>query len=258
MATLVACGAVGTVVGTRLLVALSSRTVMLILGGFIRAFVALNVTRLSPHLPPRWEPWASPIAGFVAGVVGGITNVPGTPLVIYFYALRLSKPDFVSAVAFTFVLCKVVQLAAVTWYGLFTWSLLGWSLLLTLAALGGFALGLRVQDRLEQQTFNRTSAGVADGGLDLGALAHDPAVAELGIRVRVGLHTSEIEIVGGQPRGVGVHAAARVAALAGPGEVLLSGTTRDLLDGSGLSLESRGEHELKGLSGPRTIFALRR
>ena len=86
----------------------------------------------------------------------------------------------------------------------------------------------------------------------------DPAVADLGIRVRVGLHTSEIEIVGGQARGVGVHAAARVAALAGPGEVLVSGTTRDLLDGSGFHLESRGEHELKGLSGARPIFALRR
>jgi class 3 adenylate cyclase len=62
----------------------------------------------------------------------------------------------------------------------------------------------------------------------------------------------------GQPRGVGVHAAARVAALAGPGEVLVSGTTRDLLDGSGLVLDPRGDYELKGLSGTRTIFALRR
>ena len=86
----------------------------------------------------------------------------------------------------------------------------------------------------------------------------DPAVAELGIRVRVGLHTSEVEIVGGQPRGVGVHAAARVAALAGPGEVLVSGTTRDLLEGSGLVLERRGERDLKGLSGSRAIFALQR
>lgn len=86
----------------------------------------------------------------------------------------------------------------------------------------------------------------------------DPAVAELGLRVRVGLHTTEVEIVAGKPRGVGVHAAARVAALAGPGEILMSGTTRDLLDGSGLSLEPRGEHELKGLSGARAIFALRR
>jgi class 3 adenylate cyclase len=86
----------------------------------------------------------------------------------------------------------------------------------------------------------------------------DPAVAELGIRVRVGIHTSEVEFVGGQPRGVGVHAAARFAALAGPGEVFLSTTTRDLLDGSGLTLEYRGEHELKGLSGARAIFALQR
>ena len=86
----------------------------------------------------------------------------------------------------------------------------------------------------------------------------DPSVAELGARVRVGIHTGEVEIVGGRARGVAVHAAARVASLAGPGEVLVSGTTRDLLDGSGLSFEARGEHELKGLTGARPIFALRR
>jgi class 3 adenylate cyclase len=86
----------------------------------------------------------------------------------------------------------------------------------------------------------------------------DPAVSDLGIRVRVGIHTGEVEIAGGQARGVAVHAAARVASLAGPGEVLVSGTTCDLLDGSGLSLEPRGEHELEGLSGARSIFALRR
>ncbi len=86
----------------------------------------------------------------------------------------------------------------------------------------------------------------------------DRSVADLGVRVRVGIHTGEVEIGGGQARGVAVHAAARVASLAGPGEVLVSGTTRDLLDGSGLSLEPRGEHELKGLSGARAIFALQR
>jgi class 3 adenylate cyclase len=86
----------------------------------------------------------------------------------------------------------------------------------------------------------------------------DPAVSDLGLRVRVGVHTSEVEIVGGQARGVAVHTAARVASLAGPGEVFVSSTTRDLLDGSGLALEPRGEHELKGLSGARPIFALRR
>ena len=90
------------------------------------------------------------------------------------------------------------------------------------------------------------------------ALLMDPSVADLGIRLRAGIHTGEVEVVGGRARGVAVHTAARVASLAASGEVFVSGTTRDLLDGSGLSLESRGEHELKGLSGARPIFAVRR
>jgi class 3 adenylate cyclase len=90
----------------------------------------------------------------------------------------------------------------------------------------------------------------------LAAAAMEPAVADLGIHVRAGVHTGEVAIVGGQARGVAVHAAARVAALAGPGEVLASGITHDLLDGSGLSFEFRGAHELKGLSSARPIFAL--
>ena len=90
------------------------------------------------------------------------------------------------------------------------------------------------------------------------ALLMDPSVADLGIRLRAGIHTGEVEVVGGRARGVAVHTAARVASLAASGEVFVSGTTRDLLDGSGLSLESRGEHELKGLSGARPIFAVQR
>lgn len=86
----------------------------------------------------------------------------------------------------------------------------------------------------------------------------DPAMTDLGLRVRVGVYTGEVEMAGGRARGVAVHAAARIASLAGPGEVLVSGTTRDMLDGSGLSFEPRGEHELKGLSGTRPIFALRK
>ena len=86
----------------------------------------------------------------------------------------------------------------------------------------------------------------------------DPSVVELGVQVRVGIHTGEVEIVGGRTRGVAVHAAARIASLAGPGEVLVSGTTRDMLDGSGLTFKSCGEHELKGLSGARPVFALQR
>jgi class 3 adenylate cyclase len=63
-------------------------------------------------------------------------------------------------------------------------------------------------------------------------------------------------MVAGSPRGLAVHAAARIAAIAGPGEVLISATTRDLLEGSDLQFEDRGLHELKGIAGARRIFAL--
>lgn len=154
-ASLLAFGAVGTVLGTRVLVTLPSRTVTLALGAFLLLFVGLGVARLSPRVPARWEWWLSPVAGLIVGTVGGVTNVPGTPLALYFYALALPKHEFVQSVAFTFLVYKTVQLGAVAWYGLMTWALVGASLALTAAALAGFALGLRVQDRLEPAAFNR-------------------------------------------------------------------------------------------------------
>jgi uncharacterized membrane protein YfcA len=154
-AVLVAFGAAGTIAGTRLLAVLSPRLATLVLGIAVVGFVALNATRWSPRVPARWEPWLGPPVGLIAGLVGGLTNVPGTLLVIYFYALGLTKPEFVRAVGVTFVLYKVVQLGAVTWYGLLTWQALGASIVLAVVALVGFRAGLAVQDRLEQRTFNR-------------------------------------------------------------------------------------------------------
>jgi class 3 adenylate cyclase len=83
------------------------------------------------------------------------------------------------------------------------------------------------------------------------------ASSALGIAIRAGVHTGEVERVPGDIRGVAVHAAARIMSLAGAGEVLVSGTTHDLLAGSGLEFEDRGLVELKGLTGPRAVFALR-
>jgi class 3 adenylate cyclase len=84
------------------------------------------------------------------------------------------------------------------------------------------------------------------------------AVEDLGLRLRIGIHTGELEIVGGQARGVAVHTAARVASLGGPGQVLVSASTHDMLDGSGVNFDVHGEHELKGLRGKRMIFVLKR
>jgi class 3 adenylate cyclase len=75
-----------------------------------------------------------------------------------------------------------------------------------------------------------------------------------GLEVRVGAHTGEVELTHGDAHGVAVHAAARVMALAGASQVFVSWTTRDLLAGSGISVETAGSHELKGLDGTREIF----
>ena len=79
---------------------------------------------------------------------------------------------------------------------------------------------------------------------------------QISLAIRVGIHTGEVEYVTGDVRGVAVHTAARVMSLAAPGQVLMSGTTRDLLEEAGLPLEDAGMHELKGLTGQRQLFRL--
>jgi class 3 adenylate cyclase len=81
-------------------------------------------------------------------------------------------------------------------------------------------------------------------------------LAGLEIPVRSGLHTGEVEVVGEKLAGIAVHIGARVAALAGPGEVLVSSTVRDLVAGSGIEFEDRGLHELRGLDEPRRLYAV--
>ena len=87
------------------------------------------------------------------------------------------------------------------------------------------------------------------------ALATQRAVQGLGLEMRAGLHTGEVERpTGGKPRGIAVNVAARVAGIAGGGEVFVTTTTRDLVAGSGLEFEDRGEHELKGLGEARRVY----
>jgi class 3 adenylate cyclase len=88
------------------------------------------------------------------------------------------------------------------------------------------------------------------------AAAMTRSTRAIGIEIRVGVHTGEVELVGDDVRGIAVHTAARVLALAGPGEVLVSSTTGALLEGSGMPLEDAGTHDLKGLAGARQVLRL--
>lgn len=88
------------------------------------------------------------------------------------------------------------------------------------------------------------------------AAAMASSARQMGLPIRVGVHTGEVELVGGDARGIAVHTAARVMAMAGSDEVMVSSTTRDLLEGSGVTLEAAGTHELKGLTGARSLYRL--
>ena len=82
------------------------------------------------------------------------------------------------------------------------------------------------------------------------------AVRVIGLEVRAGVHTGEIELMGERVGGIAVHIGARVAAIAAPSQVLVSGTVKDLVVGSGIAFEDRGTHALKGVPGEWRLFAL--
>jgi class 3 adenylate cyclase len=82
------------------------------------------------------------------------------------------------------------------------------------------------------------------------------AVGELGVPIRAGIHTGEVELVEGGVAGLAVHVAARVAAAGGDGAILVSGTVKDLVLGSGIEFEDRGEHELRGVPGSWRLYAV--
>jgi class 3 adenylate cyclase len=90
------------------------------------------------------------------------------------------------------------------------------------------------------------------------ACAMGEAVRSLGVTVRAGVHTGECEVLGNKLAGIAVHIGARVASVAGPDEVLVSSTVRDLVAGSGLAFADRGLHTLKGVPGDWHLFAVDR
>jgi len=86
------------------------------------------------------------------------------------------------------------------------------------------------------------------------AIAIDQAVATLGLAVRQGIHTGEVELVGDDVRGIAVHEASRIATAASAGEILVSSTTKALAEGGEISFVDRGNFELRGLRGERQLF----
>lgn len=89
------------------------------------------------------------------------------------------------------------------------------------------------------------------------ALEIHEAAEGLGIRIRAGIHTGEVERVPGNVRGMAVHLTSRIAARAAPGETLVSATVREMTTANDLAFEDRGSHELKGINAPRQLYSVR-
>jgi class 3 adenylate cyclase len=100
-------------------------------------------------------------------------------------------------------------------------------------------------------TFDQPAQGVRC------ARAVTEAVRGLGIEVRAGLHVGQVELRGRQVGGVAVHVGARIGTQAGPGEVLVSGTLRELVPGAGIEFEDRGWRDLKGVAEPQRLYAVK-
>jgi class 3 adenylate cyclase len=124
-------------------------------------------------------------------------------------------------------------------------------------------LAEREIDRFEGRLVKTTGDGVialfdsAERAVRAGAALVD-VLKPLGIRIRAGVNSGEVELVAGDVRGVAVHAAARIMALASPDDVWVSTTVRELVDGTGLEFVDCGLNELKGLPGKRQLYALAR
>jgi uncharacterized membrane protein YfcA len=146
---------IGVFLGTKVLATLPLWMLNFCLGVMVLLFVFSTWLRLNFTISPRAERILSPPAGLIGGFLNGMTNAAGPSLAIYMYSLKLQKNDFIKALATIFVITKASQLAAVSTWNLLNWATLMLSLEVTLLVLLGFYAGLKIQDRVNQQTFNR-------------------------------------------------------------------------------------------------------
>jgi uncharacterized membrane protein YfcA len=145
----------GVFLGTKVLVMLPLWALNLSLGIMILVFVVSNFFRFDPKIPPGFEQIFSPVVGLAGGFLNGMTNAAGPVLASYLYSLKLPKTEFIRSIATIFMITKLAQLVAVSTWNLFAPSTIVLSLEVTLFVLAGFYLGLKTQDRVNQQTFNR-------------------------------------------------------------------------------------------------------
>ena len=154
-ANLIAPTIIGVFLGTMVLVKLPLWMLNFCLGIMVLVFVFANLMKLRFIVSLRAEKILSPLFGFVSGFLNGMTNAAGPTLAIYLYSLKLEKHAFVKSIATVFIVTKISQLVAISTWNLFNWETMSLSVQVLLFTLAGFYAGIKAQDRVNQQTFNR-------------------------------------------------------------------------------------------------------
>ncbi|HEX2227753.1 MAG TPA: sulfite exporter TauE/SafE family protein [Candidatus Binatia bacterium] len=159
-ANLIAPTIIGVFLGTMVLVKLPLWVLNFCLGIMVLVFVFANLMKLRFKVSLRAEKILSPLFGFVSGFLNGMTNAAGPTLAIYLYSLNLEKRAFVKSIATVFIVTKISQLVAISTWNLFNWATMSLSVQVLLFTLAGFYAGIKAQDRVNQQTFNRGLLGL--------------------------------------------------------------------------------------------------
>lgn len=160
LASFVALGPIGVIVGTWLLVSVSRSALSLVLAGWIIVYL-LNLWA-NPHfrMSATVSRAVAPLIGFVAGLFQGTTGVSGPLVVTYAHALGLKKEPYVFTIVALFSIFTVIQLVVVEAYGLFTVERLVAGLAATAITLLVLPLGMRLGRRLDMRAFNRLIVGL--------------------------------------------------------------------------------------------------
>ncbi|MDX1431570.1 MAG: sulfite exporter TauE/SafE family protein [Gammaproteobacteria bacterium] len=146
---------VGTFVGARMLVGFDERVLLGVVGTVVLAFSLTGHFPVSLRVPRRGEAWIGALVGLLAGVLSGMTTIAGPPVIMFLFALRLDKDEFVGCISTLYLCASVPLIVAFGWVGVLGAEALVWSSAAVLPIFAGMMLGQWLRPRVSQEAFRR-------------------------------------------------------------------------------------------------------
>jgi len=152
---LILCLAPGTWLGTKLLLVLEPRVLVIIMGLSVIVFTGLQLSPYKLRVPPNAEPWLAPIVGFASGVLGGLTAFFGAPLMLFLLSIELRREQFVGILGLIYLFCGIFLLGSLVLRGLVDLRIVLVGLALCVPMTLGMAVGAQIRRRIPPETFFR-------------------------------------------------------------------------------------------------------